>query len=101
MTGSIEDRDGKDSIVTDVSTNAQRALAEKLDYELKAAYRRGYNYLHVYHDTLQADSFKFSLHVHASDYPAPFEDWDGLRYSRTYDLREEHLTEQARDMLRR
>jgi hypothetical protein len=100
MIGNIEGRDGEDSIVTDVSANAQSAFLENLEYELKAAYRMDYDYLHVYHDHLQADTFMFSLHVHASDYEAPYMEWEGFTYSRSYDLREEHLTAEARHELR-
>lgn len=46
--------DGVDSIIIEAHSKLTRRFAERLEYELRGAYRAGYNYLHVHQEPVSA-----------------------------------------------
>jgi len=46
----IADQPDIDTLAREATRTATRALAERLEYELRGAWRAGYDYLHVYDD---------------------------------------------------
>ena len=79
------DTDAINQALADMS----RKAAERMDYELRGAWRAGYDYLHVY-DTLaceglRGDPFSVQQAILASNGEEPPEP-PGYRYKYTYDI---------------
>jgi len=80
------------SIVTDAVRNATEAIQEQVEYELRAAWRIGYDYVHIYDPTPESgfdpsESFairQFVIPTNRHTPPRP----DNAVYRCTYDLTE-------------
>lgn len=79
----------------DVLHEVNHALNEQLDCELKAAYRMGYDYVHVYW-RISPETFRQELRCYHSNTAHPLRGFKKLTYRTTYSLREEDLSEKVR-----
>jgi hypothetical protein len=83
-----------DDILTEVIDEATRAFAERLDYEIRGAWRAGHDFVHVYQAnvinyTSGSPSFGLQWATVASEYEyPPGHDLEEYRYLATYDLRD-------------
>ena len=80
-----------DDLVTDTVERAMQSLSEQLEYELRGAWRAGYDYVHLYEPmqpmarqklTGTLSLQQFVLPSHAETPPRP----DGVNYIGTYDI---------------
>lgn len=75
---------------TDMAAKASRSMKEQLEYELRGAWRAGYNYLHVYRDLPSRDDVgRMSWTITQRVFPAYSEkppEPDGVEYAYTYDV---------------
>ena len=69
------------SVITDVTElsavrSAMEAFNERVEKEILGAWRAGYDYLHLHHDTSVSEEFMFTYNYTAvpSDSPDPFVD---------------------------
>ena len=79
-------------MIQEATTRVAEAFAERLEYELRGAWRAGYDYVHVYDEDPAkrlsrelGDSFSVSQYVLPSNQKIPPRP-DTRRYRHTYDL---------------
>lgn len=77
-------------LLTTAVESAAESIADRLDYELRAAWRAGYDYLDVIHDPYTAlhhpdDAFRIGMYVWPHSNPE--QDWPPRYRVERYDLR--------------
>lgn len=83
-----------DELVSDAVEETTNAVAERLDYHLRGAWRAGYEYVHIFHPVPELegvmnadreDYFTTTIGVLPSNLEKPPQP-DGYRYQYSYDL---------------
>lgn len=98
LDGIIDVDNGKTAGVEDLKDvlhGMRRALDEQLNYEIKAAYRMGYEYVHCYW-RINPDTFMSEMRCYHAHTEHPLRGFEDFTYTKTYVLREEELSEKAR-----
>lgn len=77
-------------ILTDTAQKISKEFAKRMEYEVRGAWRAGYDYLHVYDDMNTRtynglEDFTICQYVYPSNSDKPIRP-DKLRYAYSYDL---------------
>jgi hypothetical protein len=87
---------GSEKITTDAAERMSRRVAERMDKELRGAWRAGYDYLHVYDaldcNGLRSDSFTIKQYILPSNVEQPPRP-DFAAYQHTYILDDDVMRE--------